>query len=468
MRGPYHDAPMTPDPQPSPSPAPFRPDWAHHQQPKLRAVRGFPAQVGNQMALGLADARQVSDKVVFAAPAAQMILPLLDGTRSLEQIVGQVGRGLTKENLEQLIGQLDDAGLLFGPTFDAILAKMRSDFDASDSLPPASTAAYADALAQQSMGEQFATASLETKDEVGAKRLRETMDEWMAAALKDVQSPSFDVLPKGIVAPHLDYPRGWLNYASVYGRLRVTDRPDRVVVLGTNHFGEATGVCGCNKGYETPFGLVEADRALISTLEKNLGPDDAGKLFANRFDHEREHSIELQIPWLQHVFGKDESGKFVPVFGVLIHDPSVNGGESYDGKGLAFEPFVKALKATVESLPGKTLFVASADLSHVGPAFGETFGFAGPLVGEEEAVVEARNRIFNHDRELLGLFVQGKTDEMIASMAWQQNPTRWCSLGNLTAAVALTGSKKIEVFNYAAAMDQQGSTMVSSFSAALA
>jgi len=52
-------------------------------------------------------------------------------------------------------------------------------------------------------------------------------------------------------------------------------------------------------------------------------------------------------------------------------------------------------------------------------------------------------------------------------MAWQQNPTRWCSLGNMVAAAALAGSSKVEVFNYAAAMDPQGTTLVSSCSAAL-
>jgi len=88
-------------------------------------------------------------------------------------------------------------------------------------------------------------------------------------------------------------------------------------------------------------------------------------------------------------------------------------------------------------------------------------------VGEDEKVVDARSRVFNHDRELLGLYVQGKTDEMLASMAWQQNPTRWCSLGNMLATAALTAPSKVEVFNYAAAMDQQGTTMVSSCSAAL-
>src|SRR5262249_15457738 len=179
------------------------------------------------------------------------------------------------------------------------------------------------------------------------------------------------------VAPHIDYPRGWLNYAAVWGRLRVADRPDRVVILGTNHFGESTGVCGCDKGYESPLGVSEVDTQLLESLKNALGADNAAKLLANRYDHEREHSVELQIPWIQHCLGADDSGAFCRVLGVLVHDPTVNNGESYDGKGLALPVFIDALKNALALVGGRTLIVASADLSHVGPAFGDPQSLAG-------------------------------------------------------------------------------------------
>ena len=53
----------------------------------------FPAQVNDQQVLGLADARQISSRVVFTSPAVQHLLPMLDGTRELDQIVVEVGRG---------------------------------------------------------------------------------------------------------------------------------------------------------------------------------------------------------------------------------------------------------------------------------------------------------------------------------------------------------------------------------------
>ena len=265
-------------------------------------------------------------------------------------------------------------------------------------------------------------------EDADAVRLASLLD----TALKDAEDPSFDTMPAGIVAPHIDYPRGWMNYAAVWGRTRVADRPDRVVILGTNHFGFSTGVTGCDKGFASPFGLCPLDERLAGALRSRLG--DA--LYEHRFDHEREHSIELQIPWIQHCLGAGDDGSYVKVFAALIHDPCVNEGKPYDNKGVGIDEFVGAMKDALASLPGRTLVVSSADLSHAGPAFGDPQA----LAGEEEPAVSARNRIISHDREMLGLFEQGKIDDLIGSMTWHQNPTRWCSTGNMVAALQVTGA----------------------------
>lgn len=447
---------MTNPLQPSQSRPIFDPNAPHQTKPKVRPLRGVPVQgqdpQGKQVQLlGLTDARQISEKMVVTSPAAQMLIPLLDGTRGISEIVSQVGRGLNAEILQGLVAQLDEAGLLEGPTFEALLVKTRAEFDASDILPPASTAQFADMLVMQKLGEK---ATEHDKTTHGPSKMREIMDQWMAEALKNAPKPSFDALPKAVVAPHLDYARGWLNYAHIYGRLRVVDRPDRVVILGTNHFGMGTGVVACDKGYETPLGVSKADGDLIAQLRASLGE----KLFTHRYDHEREHSIELHIPWIQHVFGKNAAGEYPKVCGVLVHDPAVNNGQSYDGNGVAIEEFVGAMKKILGTLPGKTLVISSADLSHAGPAFGDQQ----PLVGDEPAPTEARNKVFQNDMQLLDMVVKNKPSELVASMAWQQNPTRWCSTGNLVATLMITEPSEVELLNYAATMDPQGMTMVSS------
>jgi AmmeMemoRadiSam system protein B len=437
----------------------FDADKPHQMRPKLRRVRGFPvgAQTPDgkqQVLLGLADAQQISDKMVATVPAAQQILPLFDGSHTPGEVASEVGKGLTADFVESLIAQLDDAGLLEGPRFDAMLGAFRTQFDSSDTLPPGSSMQLAEALAAQALGED---ATDEQKEALAGEKLAEAMDQWIDQALAKASDPSLDELPRAIVAPHIDYPRGWINYGAIWGRLRVTDRPDRVVILGTNHFGFATGVCGCDKGFESPFGVCAADTELIERLRSALGPEDAERLFANRYDHEREHSIELQIPWIQHCLGKDEAGEYAKVFGVLIHDPAVNNGESYDGNGLALQPFVDAMKKVLAELPGRTLVVSSADLSHAGPAFGDQR----QLAGDDAEAQAFRQRIARQDQELLKFVVERRPDDLIASMAWQQNPTRWCSTGNLVAALKIVEPEEVKLLSYVAAMDPQGASLVS-------
>ena len=450
---------------PSASAPKFDASAAHQQKPKIRKLRAVPVPMQNQegeqqMMLGIADAQQISGKMVVTHPAFQQVIPMLDGSRTIDEIVTQVGHGLERPMLEQLVAQLDDAGLIQGPTFDAIREKMRSDFDKSDTLPPGSTAQFADMLVQQEHGEGTTKEQMESE---GAEKLREFMETRIGEALKSVENPAYGTLPKAIVAPHIDYARGWMNYANIYGRLRVADRPDRVIVLGTNHFGQSTGVCGCDKGWESPLGVCKADGALIEKLKSRLGDEGSAKLFRDRYDHENEHSVELHLPWIQHVFGADESGDFPKVFGALIHDPLVNNGESYDGEGLGIDAFVEALRGVISELPGRTLIVSSADLSHVGPAFGDQQ----VLAGDSEEAKAFRNRVVQHDQETLKAFSEQRIEDMIGSMSWQQNPTRWCSVGNMTAAVRIAEPERIELLNYAAAMDPQGTAFVSSAAIAM-
>jgi AmmeMemoRadiSam system protein B len=458
-------SPSTPGQNPNqPAMPQFNPGAPNQVRPRLRKLRGFPFPVQDQsgqkqVLLGLADAQQISEKMVVTQPAFQVVLPLMDGSRDIDQIVAEIGRGLQRPMLEQFVAQLDDAGLIAGPVHEQMVRDLHANFDKSDNLPAGSTAQLADVLVMQEFGKE---ATDEQKAEHGPAKLREMLDKWIDAALKDAPNPSFDVLPKAIMAPHLDYPRGWFNYAQVYGRMRVTDRPDRIVILGTNHFGQATGVCGCDKGFSSPLGTCEADRELIGRLNARLGAD-AGKLFAQRYDHENEHSIELHMPWIQHAIGADENGAYPKVFAALIHDPLVNNGQSYDGEGLDLDPFVEALKGAIADVGGRTLVISSADLSHVGPSFGDQQ----TLGGQEGPGAEFRAKVASHDRDMLGMVAANRLEDLVGSMAWQQNPTRWCSIGNMVATVRVVEPSRIELLNYAAAMDPEGTTFVSSAAMAM-
>lgn len=453
---------MTAQPQ---TPA-FNPEAPHHQKPKLRPIQVMPMQNGEQQVIAVSDIQRIADPILMM-PQVQLVFQHMNGEHTLDEIVGKVGKGLTREMMEMIVAQLDQAYLLMGPVFDARIAEMREKFDSSETLPPSVTAMFADMIVDAKYKKQNGPengATDEQKQAEGPDAMREVFDKWIDEALKNASDPSLDKLPRAVFAPHIDYGRGWPNYAHVYGRLRVCDRPDRIVILGTNHHGSGTGVVACDKGFESPFGTCAFDSDFCEMFKKHLGNEElVAKVFENRFDHENEHSVELHIPWVQHVFGQDDSGDYPKVFAVLVHDPSHNNGESYDGEGVGMDPFVEALKASLEEAPGRTLVIASADLSHIGPMFGDQMR----LTDEKPEVAQFRDRVVKHDQQMLAAVQRGATDELITQMAWQQNFSRWCSIGNIVATLRATGGGEVKILNYGMAMDPNGAQAVSSFAAVL-
>jgi NAD(P)-dependent dehydrogenase (short-subunit alcohol dehydrogenase family) len=76
-------------------------------------------------------------------------------------------------------------------------------------------------------------------DEARQPQVAEQLKGFITERLAKAEDPEFDRPVVGIVAPHLDYGRGGENYAAAYKCFETAakDLPDRIVVLGTNHFG---------------------------------------------------------------------------------------------------------------------------------------------------------------------------------------------------------------------------------------
>jgi hypothetical protein len=89
------------------------------------------------------------------------------------------------------------------------------------------------------------------------------------------------------------------------------------------------------------------------------------------------------------------------------------------------------------------------------------FGDQVQLLGDSAESQQARNRVVQHDRDMLGLLTQGKPEEMVAAMAWQQNPTRWSSTGPIVAGMGIVGPSTARVLHYQGAIDQNGHMLVS-------
>lgn len=111
----------------------------------------------------------------------------------------------------------------------------------------------------------------------------------------------------GLICPHAGYVYSGSVAANAFFSLATDGKPDTVVILGPNHTGYGSALSIMNEGFwRTPFGDVEIDSTVADAILKEtcaLDVDDAA--------HRHEHSIEVQLPFLQYLYG--DKFKFVPI-----------------------------------------------------------------------------------------------------------------------------------------------------------
>jgi hypothetical protein len=95
--------------------------------------------------------------------------------------------------------------------------------------------------------------------------------------------------------------------ANAYYELALDGKPDTVVVLGPNHTGYGSALALMDEGvWRTPLGDVEVDGDVAREIMRETSLVDVDELA-----HRYEHSIEVQLPFLQYLYGNEF--KFVPV-----------------------------------------------------------------------------------------------------------------------------------------------------------
>ncbi len=148
--------------------------------------------------------------------------------------------------------------------------------------------------------------------------------------------------PIALIAPHAGYVYAGQIIADAYNQAK-NYTYDLVVILGTNHTTAGFDKIGIYPGigFQTPLGTSEIDTALAQELiESNKD------CVYNEEVHSKEHSVEVQLPFIQHLF---PNAKILPV---VIGTPDYEMCTRF-GKSLA--NLIKDKNA---------LIAASSDLSH--------------------------------------------------------------------------------------------------------
>jgi AmmeMemoRadiSam system protein B len=152
----------------------------------------------------------------------------------------------------------------------------------------------------------------------------------------------------GIVSPHAGYVYCGKTAASVYKS--VGNKFDAVVIMGPNHSGTGDNVATSLASWKTPLGIVNADEYFVKELTKD------SIITIDEKAHSREHSIEVQLPWLQYLF---KAFRIVPI----SINPTFFDAESCSEIGNRIADAAKKFKR-------KVLIVASSDFTHYGYSYG--------------------------------------------------------------------------------------------------
>ena len=345
----YNSTPMS---NPISDTTPAAPLAEHLHRPQIRNFQPTGFEKDGKSYVLLRDPSMLTEQQMAVMPQVLQLVLLFQGRETLEEISAKTQAPM--HLLQDLVTRMDEVGLIWGPRFEELERVAKAKITAHGHFPISCSA---------SLG----------KD---AQTCVEQMDTW----LSEMEDPEIEGTILGLVAPHLDYQRGWPGYAAAYRALKKDQKPDRVIILGTNHFGIGDGVVVSEFGFMTPLGKANADKAMLAFLEKTLG---AKRMYADQIDHLGEHSVQMHIPWLQHFYGD------VPLLAALIPNPLVPPVSDDDARASTAQ-FVEAVRTALAEMGGRTLLIASSDLSHVGPQFGDQGQITDAAASEVEQIDRQR------------------------------------------------------------------------------
>ncbi len=253
---------------------------------------------------------------------------------------------------------------------------------------------------------------------------------------------------RGIISPHIDYQRGGPVYAQVWQRARqaILDA-ELVLIFGTDHNGGPGTITLTRQPYATPYGVIPTDLDLIDKVAGAIGPKTA---FSEELHHRGEHSVELSAVWLHHIYQQENMPPrpMIPILCGSFHHFVVNGS-----RPASSERLIAAVETIRQETAGKkVLAVASVDLAHVGPNFGDDF-----LMDDSR-----RARLQQTDAKLIQAILQGDAEDFYDQISAVQNRDRICGFSSIYLMLRLLGrTRGIEIAYDHCPADAQNTSLVS-------
>jgi AmmeMemoRadiSam system protein B len=400
------------------------------EYPKLRNINIFTVEVSGQTLLCLQDPQNISERALFLPPPLDFIVSFFDGQHSLLDIQAEYmrrfGDFLFTEKIQEIISQLEENLYLEGDRFQAAWREKEERFKKA----PIREATFA--------GRSY---------EKDPERLRGQLEGYFKAP----NGPGFpnrkeDVNGlKGVVSPHIDIQRGGLCYAFAHREIWEKSSSQCFIIFGTAHAPMQHPFCLTQKDFVTPLGNLSVDGKWIRAIQSRC-PDD---LFQDEVVHRSEHSIEFQCLFLRYLYPESLPLRIIPILCGSLHEAIQKGISPMEIKPI--RQFIDALKDAVSSLGEKVCYIASADLSHLGPQF-----------GDQEGVKEHDLRsLTEEDREMLGHVERIDGEGFFSSILKERDRRRICGLPAIYAMLKILEARRGKLMRYGQAYTPETQSVVS-------
>ena len=150
----------------------------------------------------------------------------------------------------------------------------------------------------------------------------------------------------GLIVPHAGYMYSGPVAANAYYALALDGIPEIFIILGPNHQGVGSLIATCeSEVWQTPLGDVLVDTRLAKEIVKESGIVDI-----DDEAHKYEHSIEVQLPFLQYIY--ESNFKIVPIAMML---------QDMESSRILGNALAKVLKES------NAVIIASSDFTHYEP-----------------------------------------------------------------------------------------------------
>ncbi len=403
--------------------------------PKIRAgIEPLPAVHEGRGVLVLHDRTGISSDLIVDRAVAPL-LALMDGRNDLRDmqvaLMRMGGLGLIRlEEIEAFVRVLDENLLLDNERYHRELAELARRYREERKRP----AAHA--------GRSYPS---------DPDHLRSQLHNYFNAleGPPESQGTGMSATPCGLVLPHIDFQRGGSCYAWGYSALKGLPEVDLFVILGTSHLPMVMPFALTTKEFETPLGSATCASDMVEQVCRGSGLD----LLQDELVHRSEHTIEFQVVFLQYLLGSGRELRILPVLCSGFHEMIEQ--RTPPSSNPQFCRALDTLKEVISSSDLRTCLIASADLAHLGPQFGDP----------RPMDLSDLPRIRREDQAMLVPVLEGDADGFFRLVMAEGDRRRICGLPPIYAWLRLLPPSDIRLLRYDQAFHPQATVTFASLGA---